>query len=62
MKDEGSNLPHADLGDIGGKPLGSQKPFEVAYAVGDNIYGIPALAFATGAQSVSCDEKPQFCG
>jgi len=62
IKDEGSYLPDADPGDIGGEPFAPEEPLEVAYAVGDNVYGVLALAFAACTQSVSCDEMPQLCG
>ncbi|MFQ5924949.1 MAG: hypothetical protein ACE5IE_03025 [Dehalococcoidia bacterium] len=62
VEDEGSYLPEADLAHIGGEPLRPEKPFEVIYAVGDNLYGVLALAFAMSTQSVSCDKMPQLCG
>ena len=56
IKDEGPYLPDADPGGIGGEPLRPQEPLEVAYAVGDDVYGVLALAFATCTKPVPADE------
>ena len=56
MQDEGPELCWPNAGCVRGQALGSEEPLKVGRAVGQDLYGLVALALGPGVEPVALDQ------